>query len=214
MAISCRPVDGLEDFHARRLETLENMSLSIHRRIAVAAALDYCARHGLNAPPWLVTAAAEVLREVLRRERSTKRGRSCGSVARYRQDQIDFERWDVVQYVRQNQKKTVEDIKELSSMKRPSKDLLTERQRMLHWAGRTWLRTFECASMILKGRQAHAGPDAVRTSYKTVERSIRNEDWSVRYHMLDQEFLRWFGFEGPLDRKQGTKIVPLYDLTL
>jgi hypothetical protein len=86
------------DGPSRSIEDLDKAQLEIYRRmfhaeLGVAAALHYCTEHDLDAPRWLITAATELIFALLRNEKSKKRGRACGIVARYRQDMIDFERW-------------------------------------------------------------------------------------------------------------------------
>jgi len=95
----------------------------------------------------------------------------------------------------------------------PKKRLKSD-EKMLAWIGRRWLRAYECAAMILVGRNARAGTDAMKASYCRVKRNLDSPTTATRYYLLDERFLRKLGFEGLMDRKPGTKLLPLYDLTL
>lgn len=75
------PSRSIEDLDKAKLETYRQM---FHAELGVAAALHYCTEHDLDAPRWLIRAATELVFALLRNEKSRKRGRSCGIVARYR----------------------------------------------------------------------------------------------------------------------------------
>jgi hypothetical protein len=138
-------------------------------------------------------------------------GRSCNPVARYRQDQIDYLRWDAVITARKNQpniRDRVLDMRAYSS-KFPARYLELE-EKLLHWIGHDWLRAYEVASMYLQGCYAHGGPDAVRTSYLKVQRT---KGCSGRYVMVREPFCYKIGIPHPKD-EQGMKCRHLFELTL
>ncbi len=204
--------EPLERIHTRELDYMKDM-MSSHREVAVAAALDYCSEHQICSPEWLVTAAAEVMCDLLKRERPTRRGRAGSSIARYRQDIIDFDRWDTVLEVLRNQKKLVQEV-ELCRTYPDQQKLLQDRERMLRWVGRGWLRAYECAAMMLTGGRARASPESMKASYRKVNRNFANPTTATRYHLLNYQFLRKLGIQYPGERRPGTKTLPLYDLTL
>lgn len=204
----CKPPGPVDALHERDLNNLKNMLA--HRELAVAAAMDYCSEEQICPPPWLVAAAAELLRDLLKREKAQKRGRAAGHIARYRQAMWDIERWDAVLAIRRIRETIVNDER---FMKAYPDDY---RKRVEHHKKtRSWLRhgTYSCASMYLAGRDARAGADAIRASYRRVKRSYDGPATDTRYWFLEERFLLKLGFESLHDRKPGTKWTPLYNLT-
>jgi hypothetical protein len=204
---------GLDRFYQRQMGWFEEMHDS-GVAVAIPAALHYCGEYDLQAPKWLIRAADDLLCSLLRREKSNKRGRACGHVARYRQDMIDHARWSEVQVVRQKQIEIKEQVDELRAMANPPKVVLAERQKMLDWVGRTLRRAFECAAMLLEGTNAYGSPEAIKRSYFEVIRNDREQKRPLRYHVLDARFLARLGIEFEVGVRPGRKTVPLYDLTL
>src|SRR6266511_2008123 len=89
MASLSQPNSAVEEFDRLELESFQNM-VQAGVVVAVPAALHYCAEHEISAPAWLIKAALDLLCDLLKREKSTKRGRAAGAIARYRQDMIDM----------------------------------------------------------------------------------------------------------------------------
>ena len=205
----CKPAGPLDEIHERELNNMKKMAT--HNALAVAAAMDYCAEEGICPPPWAVLGSAQLMRDLLKREKAQKRGRAAGHIARYRQDLWDHERWDAVVEVREQQKRIRARVKLLRAHPSYSKKSLKSDEKMLAWIGHDWLRAYECAAMVLTGRNARIGVDAMKKSYRRIQRCNLTDN---RYYLLDQRFLRKLGFEGPLERKPGTKLLPLFALTL
>jgi hypothetical protein len=189
---------------------LEIYRIMFHKELGVASALHYCAEHGVTAPPWLVQAASEILFVLLRNDKTKKRGRSAGIVARYRQDMIDFERWDLVRQVREKQDELPLVVDDLRKRDAPQA-MIDEHVKMRDWVGRDWLRAYECASMILQGTDAHAGPDAMKSSYLTVKQN--NDERGLRYHVLGAQIEYRLDINCNFQRRVN-KGTPFYDLTL
>jgi hypothetical protein len=99
--------------------------------------------------------------------------------------------------------------------KKASPGWLEDREKTLRWVGRSLKRAFECASMLLAESSAFGGPDAIKSSYLTVEEVNRSRSQPLRYHMLDEDLLASIGV-APISwpQRQVRKVVPLYDLTL
>ena len=213
MTIHGRPFSSLKALDETELEYLKIMAQS-RVAVAVPAALHYCAKHQLEAPQWLLAAATELLCDLLRREKSDRRGRSCGYVARHRQDRIDFVRWDQVTTARQKQVEIREQVAELRAMPNVPRSMLEEREKMLAWAGSTLNRAFECAAMLLEGTEAYASPEAMKRSYFQVERNSRDPKQALRYHLLDPKFEHKIGIKHEIVVRPGRKVVPLYELTI
>jgi hypothetical protein len=81
MPIFERPFESLEELHETELEYLKRMFDS-GVPIAVPAALDYCARHGVTVPRCLTVEAAKMFCSHLSGNAPKGRGRSCGTVNR------------------------------------------------------------------------------------------------------------------------------------
>ena len=204
-----RPFGSIDELHAEQLECFR---ICWHRELAVAAALRYCSQHRLNAPHWLVGEAETVLCAQLRPKKRNKRGRASNAVARYRQDMIDYERWDTVREVREKQTEILKHVEELRAISRVPRSLLQEREKMLHWVGHDWLRVYECASMMLAKTRAAGGPEAMKASYQRVKRNSKDPDQQLRYHLLDSNLD--IGLRVIQTDSRSKKVVPLYELIL
>jgi hypothetical protein len=202
-----RPLDNYD-----RLQMEELRRLTVHRELAVANALHYCAEMNVQPPLWVVREASALICELLKREKTTKRGRTAGILRRYRQDIWDAERLDAVERMRIARKRFKDEMKLLRSSQ-------PEWKGTGHWRDveRTlaWFRagTFECASMYLKGRDARASANTIRTTYRRCHRRAAGDRRPDRYHLFDEDLLVKLGFPRFSERKPGTKFVRLSDLT-
>jgi hypothetical protein len=213
--MSLRPAESLKDLHERRLDWLRVMVYG-GSAIAIPAAIQYCSKNNLIVPQWLVQITAVHYPALLRTDAPKKRGRSVSLVDRYRQDMRDYARWAEVKTVREKQIEIREEVDFLrANPKKASAGRLGDREKMLRWVGKSLRRAFECASMLLADTCAFGGPDAIKSSYLTVEKVNRTQSQPLRYHMLETDFLASIGI-APFALKQGRarKVVPLYDLTL
>jgi hypothetical protein len=201
---------AIDRIHHRELEELR--SLTVHRDLAVAAALDYCAEAGIAAPQWVVQGAATLLRELLLREKADGPGRAGNRVSRYRRDQWDVERWDAVEAIRRIRKRTKYD----AALRREYRETAKNSRQMYHHE-RTlkWLShgTFECAARYLAGREARVAADGMKASYRRCIERSGSGSFPDRYYVFDARFLAKLGFPDFNDRKPGTKLLPIYNLT-
>jgi hypothetical protein len=204
---------SLSALDKRELDYLKAMAQS-DQPIAVPEALHYCVKHHANAPRWLLAAAVELLCDLMKREKSKRRGRSGGYIARYRQALIDLERFEEVRSVRQKQMDIREEVEKLRATPNVPPSIMEERENMLAWVGGSLNRAFECAAMLLEGSQAYASPEAMKRSYFKVERNSRDPNKALRYHLLDPQFLRKIGIKYQIESRPGRKKVPLYELTI
>ncbi|QWG18806.1 hypothetical protein KMZ68_02625 [Bradyrhizobium sediminis] len=200
-----RPIDYLNQ---RELKVLRRVAAS-GSELAPAAALHFCATYKADVPEWLTGLAARGYCEHLNSNRPKKRGRSSGPIERYRQDMIDYMRWDTVRSTRDKQKDCPESlaILETNSNRCP---YIKDYNKLLRWYGHDWLRAYECASMFLRGTPAFGGPDAMKASYCRVEHASN----PLRYFLFQPEFLESVGLEHPSRWGWSTKCTPLYNLTL
>ena len=205
-----RPFSSIEDHHRERLESFRVMW---HSEVGVFAAAFYCAAHKLALPDWLVPRLPVVLSALLTGP-TGKRGRANNPIARYRQDLIDYARWDAVKEVRYKQTELLEEVNELKAMRTVPTAMLKERTKLLAWVGESLEQAYLCAAALLAGGRASGGYDAVRKSYRRVERNSRDPGQLLRYHLVDPQVLRELGIDPFFDQPRGRKIVPLYDLTL
>jgi len=183
----------------RELDVLRQ--LNSHKEIATARAMDYCATHQINPPEWLVESAASLMVDLLKREKSSRRGRAAGCLARFRQQYWDTERWDAVHEVRRVRDMAKQDRDALESD--PDR-AVSDGWKKVQKKRNDWLKqgTFEWSTQLLRGRDAYASPSAIRASYRRVERSKGSH---VLGAWFDDPFLRRLGLQAVPDRKPGTK---------
>jgi hypothetical protein len=189
-----RPFLSLEALHETRLDDFKEMYRS-GGAMAVPAALDYCAQHGLVAPAWLANASADLFCKILRLDTPKTKGRSNGFVTRLRQDMIDYARWDAVCEVLDKQKKIELQFAELRTLSKVPPKILKEREKMRDRLGHTLDRAFECAEEILAKTRAGGGLDTIERSYRKVEKAFKNPNQAMRYHLLDSRFLQKIGLK-------------------
>ena len=182
-----------------------------HPEIAVAAGLDYCAERMIAPPAWIVSHASDVMNLLLTGSKPGRRGRSCNPVARYRQDQIDYLRWDAVVTARENQPRIRDRlfIMRANASDFPARYIELE-EKLQNWIGHDWIRAYEVASMYLQGSYAHGGPDAVRASYLKVQ---RNRSCRARYIAVREPFRHKIDIPHPRD-EPGKKCRHLFELTI
>jgi hypothetical protein len=180
--VNTRHLGSLDHFHQRELHSLEKMARS-DRQIAVVAAVDYCQRHRLRWPIWLVGPATQIVKESVIKEKPDK------------------------------QEGIVQELRGLRSIPNAPAILIENMDKTLAWVGKSLEQAFECASMLLKDTFAFGGPDAVKASYFKVKKAMRNPDQAYRYHMLDAEFLIGLGMKPVQASGKVRKLGPLFDLT-
>lgn len=205
--LHCKPDRPVDRLHELELDQLQRMSTV--NDIGFVCGLYLCATQEICPPPWLVKGSAELLIELLKREKSRKRGRAGGRIARYRQDLWDAERHDMVFQIRELRSRAKQEAQTLAQFpeRKSSYPHLPKLQK--------WLRhgTFECASMALRGGPAFGSPIAIKKSYQRVQKAMRNRTSAQRYHLTFGDFVFRIGLDWPGAVHQGTKIVPFWDLT-
>ena len=117
----CKPAGLLDRFHERELNELK--AVTVHSELATAAALDYCAKEEICPPPWVVKRAAELMCDLLNREKAERRGRTAGRIARYRQDLWDLERFDAILAIRKFRNRVRRDVAIARSLGRKFQEL-------------------------------------------------------------------------------------------
>lgn len=158
--------------------------------VAVPAALDYCIEHDFEPPRWLVQAALDHLCDLLKREKSTKRGRAAGALARYRQDRIDFLRWNEVEVLRGHQKMSIETVAEhAADPSQKSSPSYEDEVMKAEWLGTSLSTLFQCTSEILERTDAFGSPESIKRSYLRVRRSDKDPAQASRYCWLPDPFL-------------------------
>lgn len=185
----------------RELEKLRR--LIAHKEIGIARAMHYCATYNINPPDWLVEEAASLMIDLLKRERSTSRGRTATHLSRFRQESWDLERWFAVHEVRRIRGRVDRDDAVLKDS--PDRNA-TKAWKKHHERLKEWLKagTFECAVGLLEGRDAYASPSAIRASYRRVERVRAKPDQAVGA-WFDDAFRQRLGLQGASDSKRDKK---------
>lgn len=183
--------------------------------IAVPGALHFCQQWRVPVPDWLLEAAIELLCDLLKNEKPSRRGRTPTHVARARQDYIDKSRWSTVVWQREAQKDLLEQVESIRrNPEGPGAYFRKDREQLQNWLGTTLERAFECASMLLEGTEAFGSPDAIKRSYFKVERNSEDPTQRYRYYYMDPQFLMKLGIKWEPFVRPGRKIEPLYKLSL
>jgi hypothetical protein len=198
---------ALEEFDRREMATFEKM-VKAGVMVGVPAALHYCDGHKVAVPEWLVRAALDLLCDLLKREKSTKRGRATGTVARYRQDMIDMLRWDEVCVLRERQPIFHESISYYSKTSMASSPRFAEELERAEWIGHSLARVFECVSEGLERTEAFGSPESIKRSYREVKRNHRSPTKAFRYCVLHPLFLQMLGINPDLNYGRGAKFAP------
>ena len=203
MRIFERPYNSIDELHETELE-YHRLMFEGGNPIAVPAAMHYCAKYGLNAQPWMIEGSADLMCRLLNRAMPKQRGRSAGITFRYRQHMIDYDRWSAVQEVRENReylKREIDSLRNLKGVK--AKAIREQLENKLKELGTGDLATFECASERLAGTPSKGGPDAIKKSYRKVEKANSNK--TLSYLILHPEFVRLVGAELMPRRSEGRK---------
>ena len=192
MGLPQRPFQSLAELHESELE---NFRCSEHREVRVFGAMSYCIRHDLEVPRGLLQEAVKFSRDTLLRQQLCKRGRSASPRAQYLQKLVHHARWDTVVEIRERQKHLSAEVKKLRAIKNRPQGYLFEFKKNRDQLGKSFEHAFVCASAMLLGTPAHAGPDAIKKSYLFVEKGLK--DGTYRPPVLDPNLLRLFGIEWP-----------------
>ncbi len=173
--------------------------------VAVPAALHYCDEYGLRAPAWLVKAALKLICGLLKREKSVKRGRAAGAIARHRQDMIDFMRWDEVVVFLERQTVARERLRrDANESMSTLPQILGERERA-RWLGNSKSQIFECVSEMLERTEGFGSPESVKRSYLDVQRNMKQPSTVYRYRVFHPLFLQMLGIHADLGYGRGAK---------
>lgn len=199
-----RDLTALDQLELEKLNRLPN------RTVATIASARFCAEHDLNLPPEMHLEMSTLLARASSDESSSRKGRRANDFASYRQDYIDFIRWDAVTEIREKQQESRQQLAELRQLNGVPVPLLKEKSKSVEWLGRSLVRAFECASMILRRTGAHGGEDAIKRSYYIVKKT----DDPSKYLMLDAGTLNALGLGASWHhRARSNKLIPFYDLT-
>jgi hypothetical protein len=207
------PDYGPED--ARRDETFAQLKECWHGEIAVAAGLFYCVKYKWQPPDWLIARAAKMAFASINGHRSARLGISPKAWSRFERDMIHLDRFSAVSEVREKQKILRAQVRELKRHRGVRGDVLREREKMLSWAGKSWLRAYQCAALLLQGTKSFAKEDAIGKSYKKVKGSENNRVAASRYYLFEPDVLSKLGirlrFTGA---SAAERFVPLYERQL
>jgi hypothetical protein len=202
------PKPELDEFWTREFASYERAVRAGNIGALLSALVD-CIRKDLPPPRWLLVQAYSRLIDATTNKPTGKRGRTANPFAQFRQDMIHFARWDVVQEVRDKQVEVAQQVKELRGLKSASAQaMLKEREQLKRWLGRSWLSAYHCASVLLKGTQAFGADDAMRASYKLVQRHGRSSK-GPRFKLPKDEVLRDLGLKHVFDDRWGRNVMQL-----
>jgi hypothetical protein len=202
---SCGSDGAPQSIYERELEYFR--AATGHRELTVAAAMEYCAKWKISPPEWLVADATTLLIELLKSQKANKRGRGGNHIARYRQHLCDLNRWDAVLRIREIRAKSACEMGIIRKCRKPPAkgwDIGFEKRRQ------AWLKqgTLECAAIYAAQCEPRVGVDAVKGSYRRIERM--NADPGYRSCVFEDDFLHKLGLSGLADPKPWRS---LYDLS-
>lgn len=203
-----RAIEAVTEFHRREMKLLRSCAAA-DVTVAIPAALYYCIEHGLNVPRWLSIRSLRLLCDLLKREKSTKRGRSVRSVDRHHQNMIDMIRWNEVLVLREKQKLSWETVKRYAN-EGWAKDcpLYAEEIARARWLGKSMTRACECASECLEATEAFGSAETMKKSYLQVEKDNRDPVRALRYAQFNPLLLRMLGIQEDLGYGRHAKIAP------
>lgn len=199
---------AVQELHRQEFEQLRN-AYEAGVIVAAPAALHYCLEWGVAPPQWVVEAALHELCDLLKREKSKRRGRAAGAIARYRQDMVDFMRWNQVVVLREEQQRSTRLMETYPTC--PSQGqarIYAEEAAKAEWLGHTLTRVYECASEGLEGTDAFGSPESIKRSCRAVDRNNRRPLDAFRYCQFHPLFVRMLGFEDDLGYSRCAKIAP------
>jgi hypothetical protein len=141
--------------------------------------------------------------ELLKREKSTKRGSTSSHLARFHQELKNTERWSAVKDVQRIRRMARQDD---NALKADPKRVLPKTLQERLMKRRAWLGqdNFKCAAELLEGRDAYVSSHGVRSSYREVQRCCKDPSNNIGA-WFDDAFLNKLGLQGAHDRKPGKK---------
>lgn len=89
-----------EAYPHRELDTLYQVA-NAGMNLAIAAALDYCARHQVPAPQWVTERASSLLNALLHLEDKRARNKLREEMKEYQRNQLHYARYDAVKYAKE-----------------------------------------------------------------------------------------------------------------
>jgi len=210
---------SIEELHETQLDNFQAM-LQTGVALAIPAAADYCAQHGLTAPAWLTKASAELFCKILKLDTPKTIGRSNGIITRLRQDMRDYARWDEVCVVQEQQESCRQEVEGLRALPKTPRELpqkreklLKEMEEMLKLLGDSLDCAFKCASERVEKTGAFGGPDSMEKSYYKIEKVFKDPIQAMRHHQLDPRFLHKIGLKASRAAPKRKKVAPLFKLT-
>ena len=186
--------EALRQLHETEMADLERMFLA-HFSIAVPAALHCCEKRGISPPLWLVKAATKMCCDYVTGNAPKKRGGLTRAIARYRQDSIDYARWEIVEELVEKSAFLGKELKKLSEIKlsmhgRQVRDNVSKLRGTI---GSNQLGVFAFVSEMLADTSLKGGPDTIKRSYRAVESTKYVWERGHCYYKLDPEFLKAIG---------------------
>jgi hypothetical protein len=203
----------LSDYHQRALVELHSI-FDAGFVLAGPAALHYCTQNELAHPEWLISETSRGYSRQFRPNTQKKPGRAGEPIQRYRQDMIDFVRWDTVREVVDQQQELLRNVNAIQKdYGRTARDILKLQRLLAERAGKNLPTAFRCASTLLSETPAFGGDSAMKTSYYRVEKKFRDPIESCRYFLFESAFLESVGLIHPSKWPQSKEWASLYKLT-
>ena len=158
-----------------RLATCERAWRESSLGLIVVDAVEICASYGRPPPRWVIEAVASL----------ADAGMTQSEKNRRQQDTIDLMRWEAVKELRERRKELY--------------------HQMGDDRGHTWDNAYAAVSEMLERTPAACGEDAVKTSYKYVEREMR-EGRGARFYIADPRLDSTSALQALVTKKGGPSL--------
>jgi hypothetical protein len=181
--------DGATEWFARELVNCE----AAYRNgviVALVDALALCRESPELTPGWVLSAANDIVLEVLDggKLKNGGRGRTANASAKYRADLVKFDRWSHVKYFREKQDHQKEVLAWIVKNQADQALILRARVERDH-TGRTWDDAYKAASEVLRGTPAQGTASVMKADYREVQREFEAGNSSRFYMPITSEAL-------------------------
>jgi hypothetical protein len=177
--------------------------------LVIYEAADWCDRRNIEPPRWLYEAHRQLANLVPSGGFPKERGRNNNIMDRFRRDNINFVRYDVVEAMKIHQE---EHWAEHEDALRRSDLSKSDRAMLIRHAPRDFGKTvgehFEHASVELRGTAAQGAPGAIRSSYYRVTKDMKDPVASWKYKLMSDRVLIKVGLEELTIPAMTRKVLP------
>lgn len=182
-----------EAYPHRELDTLYQVA-NAGMNLAIAAALDYSARHQVPAPQWVTERASSLLNALLHLEDKRARNKMREEMKEYQRNQLHYARYDAVKYAKEAREHLRGELEQLKKTRgRNARRVKADIESVIDRIGPSDETIYEEVANLLRGTAAKGGADAIKKSYQDLLKLQRNGKLSLQYYSFDPAFLKRIG---------------------